>query len=183
MMWRLGGPHPAARIQGDTRVKILSLAAILCLACGSAASAQTAAPSQDEAVLAVVDRFFTALAANDFATLSALRLPGSANIVERPSDAGGTTLTRREFTAEGLKKGRYLERYWDPIVHVRGGIAVVWAPYEFWLDGKTSHCGIDVFEMARQEGTWRIADIMWTVEPDACPALRPSDPARMRPPS
>jgi hypothetical protein len=34
-------------------------------------------------------------------------------------------------------------RYWDPIVHVRGSIAVVWTP-QFWIDDKTSHCGTDV---------------------------------------
>jgi hypothetical protein len=33
----------------------------------------------------------------------------------------------------------------------------------------------------RQDGTWRIANMIWTVEPEACPQLRPSDPARIRP--
>jgi hypothetical protein len=73
------------------------------------------------------------------------------------------------------------ERYWEPTVHVRGSIAVVWTPYEFWLDGKMSHCGIDVFNMVKQDGAWHIANMMWTVEPKACSELRPSDPARIRP--
>jgi hypothetical protein len=163
-------------------VRILSIAIVSWIACSTVGAAQPAPSTpEDAAVLATVDRFFVALAGNDFATLTGLRLPGSANIVERPAASGGTTLTRREFKPDSLKPGKYLERYWDPVVHVRGGIAVVWAPYEFWLDGKTSHCGIDMFELAKVEGAWRIADIMWTVEPDACPALRPSDPGRMRP--
>lgn len=33
----------------------------------------------------------------------------------------------------------------------------------------------------KEKGTWRIGNMMWTVEPDACAALRPSDPARIRP--
>jgi hypothetical protein len=33
----------------------------------------------------------------------------------------------------------------------------------------------------KEESGWRIANMMWTVEPDACPALRPSDPGRVRP--
>ena len=64
---------------------------------------------------------------------------------------------------------------------MRGSIAVVWTPYEFWTDGKTSHCGIDVFEMMKDQGAWKIANMMWTVEPDACAALRPADPTRIRP--
>ena len=73
------------------------------------------------------------------------------------------------------------ERYWDPVVHVRGGIAVVWTPYQFWADGKSSHCGIDVFDMMKDKGVWKIANAMWTVEPDACAALRPKDPSKLRP--
>jgi hypothetical protein len=142
-----------------------------------------AAPADEAAVLAVVDRFMEAVSTKDVALLASLRLDGSTNIVEQPAAAGGTRVTRRVFTPENMGTGVYRERYWDPIVHIRGSIAVVWTPYEFWRDGKTSHCGIDVFEMVKQDGAWRIANMMWTVEPDACPALRPSDPARIRPKS
>lgn len=64
---------------------------------------------------------------------------------------------------------------------VRGQIAVVWAPYEFWIDGKTSHCGVDVFDLVEVDGAWRVANMMWTVEPNACDALRPADPGAIRP--
>ena len=50
---------------------------------------------------------------------------------------------------------------------------MVWTPYEFWADGKSSHCGIDVFDMMKDKGVWKIANAMWTVEPEACAALRP----------
>jgi len=60
-------------------------------------------------------------------------------------------------------------------------IAVVWAPYEFWQDGKTSHCGVDVFDLVRIDGEWRVSNSMWTVEPDACTELRPADNSKLRP--
>jgi hypothetical protein len=41
-------------------------------------------------------------------------------------------------------------------VLIRGGIALVWAPYEFWTDGKTSHCG--VFDFVKLDGVWRVAN-------------------------
>ena len=123
----------------------------------------------------------TAVSTNDTSALSALRLEGGFNIVERPGEGGAMLVTRRTFAPSTAKPGNYRERYWDPVVHVRGGIAVVWTPYEFWIDGKTSHCGIDVFDMVKEQGVWRIANMMWTVEPSACPGLRPSDPSRIRP--
>jgi hypothetical protein len=151
-------------------------------AAGATGAAQTSAPQTEEAaVLAVVDRFMTAISTNDLAGLAALRIEGSVNIVERPDKSGGTLVTRRPFDPVGGKPGPYRERYWDPVVHIRGSLAVVWTPYEFWNDGKTSHCGIDVFEMVKEKGQWRIGNMMWTVEPDACPRMRPSDPARIRP--
>lgn len=58
---------------------------------------------------------------------------------------------------------------------------MVWAPYEFWIDGRTSHCGIDVFSFIKVGEEWHVANSMWTVEPDACPELRPADSASIRP--
>lgn len=139
--------------------------------------------AEDAAILAVVDQFMIGISTNDSALLARIRFENSLNIVDRPAQppATGTVVTRRPFNPEGSKPGNFKERYWDPTVHVRGRLAIVWTPYEFWRDGKTSHCGIDVFELVKEQDTWKIGNAMWTVEPDACPALRPSDPSRIRP--
>ena len=55
----------------------------------------------------------------------------------------------------------------------RGDLAVLWAPYEFQLNGKTTHCGVDVFNLLKSDGRWKIAGASWTVEPDACAELTP----------
>lgn len=142
----------------------------------------TPAATQPEggAILAVVDRFMRAVSTNDSAAFAEILLPDAMTVVERPADGGGTRLVRRPFEP-ARPGGSHRERYWDPVLHVRGGIAVVWAPYEFWRDGATSHCGVDVFQMAKEARGWRIASMMWTVEPDACQALRPADASRIRP--
>jgi hypothetical protein len=166
-------------------IRILTIVAALCLGAGASVTAQSAPPQspspEEAAILAVVDRFMQAVSTKDAALMTELRLEGGFNVVERPAPTGGTVVTRRVFTPATGGAGVYLERYWDPIVHVRGSIAVVWTPYEFWIDGKTSHCGIDVFDLMKEKGVWKISNAMWTVEPEACPALRPKDPARVRP--
>ena len=141
------------------------------------------AESSDEAaILSVVDRFMDAITNGDAALLAELHVENSFTVVARPNASGGDPQVVRRPMAPPRSNGRsFRERYWDPVVHVRGAIAVVWTPYEFWIDGKTSHCGIDVFDLMKEKGVWKIANAMWTVEPDACPALRPSDPARVRP--
>ena len=58
---------------------------------------------------------------------------------------------------------------------------MVWAPYEFWIDGETSHCGVDVFDFVENGGVWRVSNSMWTVEPNACAELRPKEGSMVRP--
>jgi len=75
----------------------------------------------------------------------------------------------------------YRERYWSPTVMIRGAMALAWAPYEFQVDGQTTHCGVDVFSFAQIDGVWKVSNSMWTVEPSACTELRPRDPTMIRP--
>lgn len=49
---------------------------------------------------------------------------------------------------------------------------MIWAPYEFQLNGKTTHCGVDVFNMVKADGAWKIASLTWTTEPTACGELK-----------
>ena len=166
-------------------IRTLTFVAFLCLTVAATASAQPPTPNPEEAaILAVVDRFMDAISTNDSALMAELRIEGGSTIVSRRDPAGGEAplVTRRVFTPSTTSRpSTSKERYWDPVVHVRGGIAVVWTPYEYWADGKSAHCGIDVFDLMKDKGVWKIANAMWTVEPDACAALRPSDASKLRP--
>jgi hypothetical protein len=144
------------------------------------APAQTRTSPDQRDVLAVIDRFMQAITAGDSAGLAGLQLEGGVVTVVRTQPDGAIRVTRRPTGGSSLRSGMR-ERYWDPQVLVHGSIAMVWAPYEFWVDEKTTHCGVDVFDLVKQNGVWKVAGAMYTVEPDGCPALRPSDPTRIRP--
>jgi hypothetical protein len=48
-------------------------------------------------------------------------------------------------------------------------MASVWLPYDLWIDGKWSHCGIDHFTLVQVGTAWRIANLTYSVEqPPAC---------------
>lgn len=135
-------------------------------------------PAEEAAVLEAMDRFLTAISASDFQALAAIQRPDGMTYQWRPGPGGAMEISARPnsfWLDPSRKDGRtYRERAWSPTVMIRGGIAVVWAPYEFWIDGTTSHCGIDVFSFVKVDGTWLVANAMWTVEPDACAELRPA---------
>jgi len=133
----------------------------------AAAEAQT---DRDE-VLAVMERFFTALGERDTATMSELFIDGAHMVsVEVAGDdavATGFTFPRMQAMLAGGGPPM-LERMWDPQVMVDGPIAVVWTPYDFHIDGRFSHCGTDVFMLARTGGVWKITGASWTVQPTGC---------------
>jgi hypothetical protein len=49
------------------------------------------------------------------------------------------------------------ERIYDPLVRVDGDIAMVWAPYDFFVDGKLHHWGTNIVSFLKREGSWRIS--------------------------
>lgn len=140
---------------------------------------------EEAAVLAAMDRYLTAISARDLQSMAQMHMPDgmSYRVITKP---GGTievaSLPLAAWVDPARAAGPALrERYWSPTVLVRGSLAVVWAPYEFWVDGTTSHCGVDVFDFVKGEGAWRVANAMWTVEPEGCEGLRPADPTVLRP--
>lgn len=144
-------------------------------------------PGEETAVLVVMDRYLQALSANDLTVMANLQTSDGMTYVAAPSRDGRVEIAGRPnafwVDPANTAGGAVRERYWSPMVLVRGPIAVVWAPYEFWAEGKTSHCGVDVFNFVKKDGRWLIASSMWTVEPDACAGLRPTDAASLRPPA
>lgn len=111
------------------------------------------------------------MTANDSAgALAVMRADGQYYAVRSAQD---TTVVRRMPHAQyfgmlATGKSRFVERIWEPTVLVHGPIAVVWAAYDFHVDGKFSHCGVDAFSLVRESGTWKIAGITYTTEPTGC---------------
>lgn len=159
-------------------------------ACGASAPrmqhiAEGHQPGEEATVLEALDSYVTAISATDLEAQAAMQTPEGMTYQWHPAKGGGMQISARPnsyWTDPSQDDGHvYRERYWSPTVMIRGGIAVVWAPYEFWIDGETSHCGIDVFDFVKIDGKWLVSNSMWTVEPDACAELRPAESSKLRP--
>ena len=142
---------------------------------------------EEAAILALLDRYMVAISTRDLTAMAAMQMPDGMTYVARPKrgDSAAIEIVGRPnsyWVDPSQAEGPPLrERYWSPTILVRGSIALAWAPYEFWEDGKTSHCGVDTFDLVKVDGQWRVANAMWTVEPDACGELRPADASAIRP--
>jgi hypothetical protein len=144
------------------------------------AGAQATSAADSTAVVAAVDRLFDAMARRDTTAARAVLMPGSQFISIRPGAESSAPRRQADSTfLRSLAGGgqRLLERMWTPAVHVHGAIAVVWAPYDFHIDGKFSHCGVDTFSLVRAATGWQISGISYTVEQTGC-AASPLGPPR-----
>lgn len=62
---------------------------------------------------------------------------------------------------------------WDERVQfeqilIDANLASVWAPYEFYLGGKFSHCGYDSFQLVKLAEGWKIAHVIDTRRKEKC---------------
>lgn len=51
-------------------------------------------------------------------------------------------------------------------IQVDGNMAHAWTPYEFYVDGNFSHCGVNSFQLFNDAGDWKIIYIIDTRRKD-----------------
>lgn len=150
---------------------------MLILALALHANALQADENEREDILAVVEQAFAAVKSQNPDDWRAVQVPQGSTLSFRSHSSGEPgklemRMTNNEEFIAGMRKTEqeYAE-YWtgEPTVLIRGPIAVVWGAYEFTIDGKFSHCGIDAIDMVKLDEGWKIANIMWTVEKENCP--------------
>ena len=117
------------------------------------------AVAQDSSVLAPIDAMFQGMTDRNPAAVKAAALPGTVLILMRDGKPEQMTI---EVFAEHLSrpsKTHIEERIHDPLVRIDHDLAMVWAPFEFLVDGKPDHCGTDLFNLVNTDGKWFIAGI------------------------
>jgi hypothetical protein len=105
------------------------------------------------------------------AVLATIRRDGEATIASQRPD--GTFVFRHptwdEFVA-GIKPGpqRLEPRFRKVVVRVDGNIAMAWTPYTFLVDGKIHHCGVNHFDLVRENDSWKILNITYSIRTIGC---------------
>jgi hypothetical protein len=156
------------------RLPLVPLFAVLVFAGAAAAgflitSLHAATPpttQEEQAVLAPINAMFDAMAKRDAAAMKKPLLPGGGMVLMR--DGKPTQMTFEAFADLVGKPGKAQieERIHDPLVRIDNDLAVVWAPFEFLVDGKVDHCGTDLFNLVRADGKWLIASVADTGRKD-----------------
>ena len=67
-----------------------------------------------------------------------------------------------------LKRDSADERIQFETIKIDGPLAIVWAPYNFYFNGKFSHCGVNSFQLVRFDGIWKIQYLIDTRRRTGC---------------
>ena len=137
------------------------------------AQAQLASSNDKNEILRTVQQFFDAMEARDTAAFNNTSVADRYTyfIQERNDSVFNGSRSAAKFSERlAVSKVVVTEkmREKDVKVEVHKRIAMVWAPYDLWIDKKFSHCGVDVFTLLKTKEGWKIVTIAFTVEPNGC---------------
>ena len=127
--------------------------------------------AEEQAVLAPINALFAAFEAGDSAAVLRVVYP-DGRVTAVGTLRSGNGLRQQswtEFTAR-LKPGEgFQESITDPAIEIDGDIAMVWAPFVVRVGGKVSNCGVDHFDLVRENGAWKVMNISFSSRITGCP--------------
>lgn len=66
------------------------------------------------------------------------------------------------------KDQKFEEKLLSYHIQIDGSMAHVWTPYEFWFNGVFSHCGVNSFQLIKENDQWKIFYLVDTRRRDGC---------------
>jgi ketosteroid isomerase-like protein len=123
--------------------------------------------AQNQEIQKVVDTFFEAFHAKD--TLKLQALCEDTMILQSISEnAKGTKLSNEKSQAFFKSIAsipaelKFQEKILSYAIQVDGSMAHAWTPYEFYLNGKLSHKGVNAFTLFKKDNSWKIVHLIDT---------------------
>ena len=123
-------------------------------------------------VLAPIRSLFAAFEAGDSAAmLRVVHTEGRVTATgQRASSSGLRSQSWVEFAQRVTPASRFSETISDPAIEVDGDVAMVWAPFVVRINGKVANCGYDLFDLVRDNGTWKVMNLTFSSRTTGCPA-------------
>lgn len=131
------------------------------------------AQSEKDAVKAVIDGLFDGMRAKDSEQILAAFSENAImqTIQNKPE---GTVIASNSVSDFAKNIGsipveRQLdERLTDYVINIDANMATAWTPYQFFVNDKFSHCGVNSFQLVKIDNAWKIVYIIDTRRTEAC---------------
>lgn len=117
-------------------------------------------------VLSPIQAMFDGMAHRDAAAIKAPWLPRGVLVLVQEGNLSQITIENFANRVATSGTTRIEERIHDPHVSIDHDLAVVWAPFNFFINDKLDHCGRDLFNLTQKSGRWQIAGLAATTRRD-----------------
>lgn len=129
--------------------------------------------SGDAEVKAVIESLFDGMRAKNADQIAAVF---SENAIMQTIETTGETGVVKAGSVADFVKGianlptetKLDEKITDYQIKIDGPMATAWTPYEFYLNGNFSHCGVNSFQLVKMEEGWKIVYIIDTRRKEGC---------------
>ncbi len=130
----------------------------------------TMADETQDDVLIVADRALELISEEDFSALANLMIADAVTVSTRFDDGHHQVQVQTASShASRTESPDLVERGFDPKIMVDESVAMVWYPYDIYVEGEWSHCGVDIFSLVRTDLGWKIGSIVYSVQqPPLC---------------
>jgi len=127
---------------------------------------------EEQVVLASVNALLSSFSAGNSAAM--LRwVYADGRVTATGTRASGKGLRQQswtEFSARVTPSSTFEETITDPAIEIDGDAAMVWAPFVVRVGGKISNCGIDHFDLVRDNGSWKVMNLTFSSRTTGCPS-------------
>ena len=125
---------------------------------------------EEQTVLATVNAVLASFNAGDSAAMLGWVYPDGRVTATgtRASSKGLRQQSWTQFAALVTPGDRFEETISDPAIEIHGDVAMVWAPFVVRVAGKVSNCGIDHFDLVRDNGSWKVMNLTFSSRVDGC---------------
>jgi hypothetical protein len=130
--------------------------------------------SENENVKETIVEFFDAFHKQDTVALKSMVTEKVILQSISTNKEGETVLKEDDFNlflnsiASIPKDRKFEEKLLGFEIKVDGNMANAWTPYEFWYQGKFSHCGVNSFQLIKTSGEWKIIYLVDTRRREDC---------------
>lgn len=85
-----------------------------------------------------------------------------------PNRSGVRSESWTQFT-QRLANSTFQETISHPAIEIDGDVAMIWAPFVVRIGGKVHNCGIDHFDLVRENGAWKTMNLTFSSRITGCP--------------
>jgi hypothetical protein len=132
------------------------------------------AQTAEDSVKQIVNQMFVAMKRSDVALFKASFTDSAfLQTIATDRNTGRMKIKNEDIkafaqTVGELPKDSADERITFDVVRIDGDLASVWTPYQFYYNGRFSHCGVNSFQVVRLNGVWKIHYVIDTRRKDNC---------------